>query len=361
MSQIKLSVCIIAKNEEQTIERCLKSIAPYVSEIVVSDTGSTDRTKEIARRYTDRVYAFAWRDDFAAAKNFAVSKASHSHVLVLDCDEYIDALDVKRISDCIAKHPDAVGRIQRINVLTRTNQVQEKKEWINRIFPKEKYHYEGRIHEQVEAVQGGDYETYCVPLVIRHTGYDLPEEQKRKKAYRNIALLEQELARLCAADETQKIPYVLYQLGKGHYMAEEYEAACGYFSRGLSYDLNPELEYVIDMVETYGYALLNSDQKEAALLFENIYEAFGRSADFQFLMGLIYMHNARFDEAIREFQKAVRQKDCRTDGINSYASYYNIGVIYECLGDIKEAAVWYKKCGNYRPAQERMKGGREGA
>ena len=59
------------------------------------------------------------------------------------------------------------------------------------------------------------------------------------------------------------------------------------------------------MVETYGYALLNSGQEQVALSFENIYQEFGISADFQFLMGLIYMKNARFDQAISEFKKAL--------------------------------------------------------
>lgn len=349
---MNISVCIIAKNEEKNIKRCLESLTPYPFEIIVADTGSKDRTKEIASRYTDHVYDFVWCDDFAAAKNFAVSKASHSYVMILDSDEYIKDLDFEKLLEAVAKHPNGVGRIQRINILTRKNEIQEKKEWINRIFSKEKYHYEGRIHEQVEAIQGGDYETYVTPLVIGHTGYDLPEDLRREKAFRNIHLLKEELQFLEETKNEEKLPYILYQLGKGYYMAEEYSCACEYFARGLSYDLNPKLEYVIDMVETYGYALLNSNQKETALFFENIYGEFGNTADFQFLMGLIYMNNGRFSEAIEEFQKAADQKDAKTTGINSYAAYYNIGVIYECLDNRDEAVKHYKRCGNYQPARE---------
>ena len=69
-------------------------------------------------------------------------------------------------------------------------------------------------------------------------------------------------------------------------MAGDYSQACVWFDKGLSYDLNPKLEYVIDMVETYGYALINSGQEQEAIFFENIYEEFGNTADFQFLMGL---------------------------------------------------------------------------
>lgn len=74
-----LSVCIIVKNEEKNIARCLQCLKPYDFEIVVVDTGSTDRTREIASQYTDKVYEFAWRNDFALAKNYAISKHS-SHM-----------------------------------------------------------------------------------------------------------------------------------------------------------------------------------------------------------------------------------------------------------------------------------------
>ena len=109
------------------------------------------------------------------------------------------------------------------------------------------------------------------------------------------------------------------------------------------------------MVETYGYALLNSGQAKTALFFENIYNTFGNSADFQFLMGLIYMNNALYEEAILEFQKAVEHKICRTKGVKSYLAYYNIGVIYECLGEMPAAKKWYKQCGAHSPAEERIR------
>ena len=73
MAKVPVSVCIIAKNEEKYIEECLKRLIPYGFEIVVADTGSTDATKEIARRYADKVLEFEWTDDFSAARNFGIS------------------------------------------------------------------------------------------------------------------------------------------------------------------------------------------------------------------------------------------------------------------------------------------------
>ena len=352
-----LSVCIIAKNEEKNIERCLACLKLYGFEVIVVDTGSTDRTKEIALQYTKKVYDFPWCDDFAAARNFALSKAEKPYIMVLDCDEFLEKPEVGEIEKLYQEllcHTDEAGRICIRNTFRQNNEKQENCEWVSRIFPKDNFYYEGRIHEQIVANDGKEYGTYQSSVVVEHIGYDLTEEERKNKTNRNITLLMQELELLEREQNEQQLPYILYQLGKSYYMAGEYANACEYFSRGLSYDLNPKLEYVIDMVETYGYALLNSNQAETALFFENIYEEFGNSADFQFLMGLIYMNNARFEEAVDEFQKATEHKNCRNKGVNSYSAYYNIGVIYECLGKKEEAVSYYKKCREYEPAKRRI-------
>lgn len=367
-----LSVCIITKNQEKNIERCLKALSGYGFELVVVDTGSTDQTKKLAEKYTENVYEFAWCDDFAAAKNYAVSRAGNNLVLMVDSDEFLEPLTreaIEMTEEQLRNHPDEVGRIRIRNVFMRDGVQQENQEWINRIFDRRKFHYEGRIHEQIVSQQNKDYQTWISPLTFIHTGYDLSLEERIEKARRNIRLLEQELSQVRAKMEKStgetvfsqetaelegQLTYLLYQLGKSYYIAGDYQQACAYFSEGLSYDLNPSLEYVIDMVETYGYALLNSGQEQTALFFENIYQEFGKSADFQFLMGLIYMKNARFEDAVQEFEKALCQKECRSVGVNSYAASYNIGVIYECLGNTEKAKAYYLRCGEYSLAQKRL-------
>lgn len=355
-----LSVCIIAKNEEKNIERCLQSLKKTGYEIIVVDTGSTDRTREIVGKYTEQIYEFPWTGDFSAARNFAIEKAGGPYIMMMDSDEAMESIDIPALEALLKSHPRQIGRIYIKNVLHQKGVLREQKEWISRVFPKDGFCYQGRIHEQITAIDGGNYETYQTPVVILHTGYDLTLEEKKQKAHRNMALLQAELEALEKSAEKEKgaeekIPYLLYQLGKSSYLAEEYGDACRYFAQGLSCDLNPNLEYVTDMVETYGYALLNSGQAEYALLFENIYDEFSRSADFLFLMGLIYMNNARFEDAIQEFLKAASRKECKMTGVNSFAAYYNIGVICECLGNIESAKTYYEKCGSYEPALTRLK------
>ena len=85
-----ISLVMIVKNEEKFLERCLDSVKNLMDEIIIVDTGSTDKTKEIAKKYTDKIYDFEWVDDFSAARNFAFSKATMDYIYSCDADEVID-------------------------------------------------------------------------------------------------------------------------------------------------------------------------------------------------------------------------------------------------------------------------------
>ena len=90
---ISISLCMIVKNEEAVLERCLNSAKDIADEIVIVDTGSTDNTKDIASRFTDKIFDFKWEDDFAKARNFSFSKATKEYILWLDADDVILAND----------------------------------------------------------------------------------------------------------------------------------------------------------------------------------------------------------------------------------------------------------------------------
>ncbi|MCM1542033.1 MAG: glycosyltransferase family 2 protein [Blautia sp.] len=87
---ITISLCMIVKNEEKILKRCLDSVADLCDEVIIVDTGSTDGTKEIARKYTDLIYDFEWVDDFSAARNYAFSRATMEYIYSADADEVLD-------------------------------------------------------------------------------------------------------------------------------------------------------------------------------------------------------------------------------------------------------------------------------
>lgn len=93
---ISISLCMIVKNEERVLARCLDSLCGLMDEIIIVDTGSTDSTKDIARKYTDKIYDFQWVDDFSAARNFSFSKATKDYIYVADADEVLDEENRKK-------------------------------------------------------------------------------------------------------------------------------------------------------------------------------------------------------------------------------------------------------------------------
>lgn len=95
---MKISVCMIVKNEESVIARCLECVKQFADEIVIVDTGSSDKTKEIASIYINKVYDFAWCDDFSAARNYAFSKATLDYVMWLDADDVIEYSEIEKIN-----------------------------------------------------------------------------------------------------------------------------------------------------------------------------------------------------------------------------------------------------------------------
>ena len=87
---VTMSLCMIVKNEEKVLRRCLDSLSDIADEIIIADTGSSDSTKDIALEYTSNVYDFQWTGDFAEARNFVSSKATKDYIYTADADEYLD-------------------------------------------------------------------------------------------------------------------------------------------------------------------------------------------------------------------------------------------------------------------------------
>ena len=350
---IPASICIISKNEEKHMEECLKRLSSLGFEIVVTDTGSTDSTLQIAAKYTDKIFHYAWNDDFSAARNFCTAQATHDAILVVDCDEYLqkDASDINGFIDEMAyyheKNPEAIGMFTRINPYPSQGEDSVMTEKTGRFFFRTHCHYEGIIHEQVAPISGNPPVYYSIPLTFFHAGYQDPE-LRREKARRNLILLMQDLS-VHGED-----PYTCFQIGQCHTALGQTEEACHYYGLGLSFDVDPEAEYVQSMVVAYGYCLLEQKQFSQALQLESIYDTFSVQADFVFLMGLIYMNNRLFDQAITEFIKATTISRHAVLGVNSFRAWYNAGVIYECTNRISQALECYQNCGDYAKALERI-------
>ncbi|MBI2656740.1 glycosyltransferase family 2 protein, partial [Candidatus Woesearchaeota archaeon] len=114
MQNPTISLCMIAKNEEKFLEQCLNSVKDIVDEIIIVDTGSTDKTKDIAKKFNAKVYDFKWIDDFSAARNESIKHAAKDWILVLDADEILDEEGRKAIRELVNnKENDAYLLLQK--------------------------------------------------------------------------------------------------------------------------------------------------------------------------------------------------------------------------------------------------------
>lgn len=347
ITMLPITVCMIAKNEDIHIEECLKRLRPCKFEIVVVDTGSVDRTIEAARKYTDKVYHFDWCNDFSAARNFAISQASNDWVLNIDCDEYLENINLADIENILEDNLSCVGMIVRNNPYIIQGVRSIMTERIGRLFNRKYCHYEGIIHEQVTSLDGREPESFHLPLTFYHEGY-VTESDKRLRATRNLEMLLRDL------DVKGPNPYIYFQLGQNYVSLNDLEKASHYYKLGLELDADPQSTFVQIMTETYGYCLIELAKYDIALALRKKYHLFEKRADFVYLMGMIYMKKNMWKEAIEEFTKATTLTSCSRKGVNSYYAYYNIGTIYEKLGDIEKAKEYYRKCGDYSNAAKRL-------
>lgn len=190
---VRISQCMIVKNEEINIQRALSWGKGLVSEQVVVDTGSTDRTMEIARKMGAIVYEFPWKDDFSAAKNFAISKTKYEWVAFLDADEYLAPDDKEKVQNYIKLLQDTEAESLLTSWVNLDNQGNVMSVGTqNRIF-KRHLRYEGRIHEHLISTRNRLHQVADVTkdVTIYHTGYGAQEENR--KSGRNLKLILLEL------------------------------------------------------------------------------------------------------------------------------------------------------------------------
>lgn len=351
---IPISVCIITKNEEVNIEKCLAPLAPYPFEIIVVDTGSTDRTKEVALKYTDKIYDFEWCDDFSAARNFSLSKASHNYILVLDSDEFLTEMDINEIYRLIEEHPKAVGMLLRNNYYESQGTISNFPDRVERLFHKRYYYYKFTIHEQVTNIKtdGTVFERYDIPLTLDHAGYcDQSPEAKLAKAERNNRLLFKEI------EKDPNEPYFYFQVAQSYNFIDDYENAYLYYKKTFELPLIVDQLWVQMMASSYINAMNHTGRaNEAILFFEQCYDDFATNADFYNNLGVAYLSVDQPLKAMMEFIKATQCPVCYSEGCNTYLPQFNMGQVNEMLGNIPAAIEFYKKsCDSFPLALDKLR------
>lgn len=181
---MKISLCMIVKNEDKVLGRCLDSVKEVVDEIVIVDTGSTDNTKTIAGNYTDKIYNFVWIDDFAAARNFSFSHATEDYILWLDADDVIEEKEQEKFLDLKQNFDFSVDSVtMKYNLSFDPNGNVASSLRRNRLVKREKnFHWIGAVHEYL-AVNGKVIDS---DIAITH-------KREIHDLYRNLKIYEKRL------------------------------------------------------------------------------------------------------------------------------------------------------------------------
>ncbi|MCR5773672.1 MAG: glycosyltransferase family 2 protein [Lachnospiraceae bacterium] len=173
-----ISVCLIVKNEAAILARCLDPLVSIADETVIVDTGSTDETKKIASRYTQKIYDLEWKDDFAAARNFAFSKCSCDYIYSADADEVLDEVNLERFKKLKSALDPSVDIVQFIytNQLEYNTTYNFDRELRPKLYRRLRpFVWEGEVHEQVRLdplIYDSDIEVIHKPTSF-HSSRDL--------------------------------------------------------------------------------------------------------------------------------------------------------------------------------------------
>lgn len=344
---IPISVCIITKNEAENLQKCLEALKPYPFEIVVTDTGSEDNSLEIARQYTDRVYEFTWINDFSAARNFCVSRASHNSILSLDTDEFLRPLNWDALQKALEEHPKSLGAIELFSYFDVEGKTKRQVVRLERLFNRRYYHFVNPVHEILLPLGSVTPSSYDAPVSVDHVGYQGTKEKLREKAERDIALLSSEV------EADPENPYLYFQLGQSYMLMRDHENALCWFREAMKRHPLPGADYTLALLCNYAGILLDENQVEEAANVLSYRESFADNKDFLCLSGRIYLRMGQPLKALPEFVQALSAPKYTFEAPHT-PSYY-IGFIYEMFGKPEIARTHYENCGEYPPAVEALR------
>lgn len=294
-----LTVSMIVKNEERFLPECLASIKDIADEIIVVDTGSTDRTVEIAKSFGVRLIEIEWPDDFAKARNVGLDAVRTPWVLVLDADEELIRDDLPALTAAIKTPIADAYNVRIVSVMDRAQDISES--YVLRLFRSSpKVRFEGKVHEQVfQSLKRHDMTIGSLNLRLLHKGYLNAVVEGRSKNERNRVLLEKQLR------EEPNDGYMLWQLAQTLMAEGKFPEALSAIRKALR---NIPVHYPIWILAqtTYAKALhAHGEPKRAIKALEEGQQAHPAYTDFYYLEGLFRMNLGQWPQAEQAFRKCL--------------------------------------------------------
>lgn len=344
---MKISLCMIVKNEEKYIKMCLENAMKLADEAIIVDTGSTDRTKEIIKEFDSniKIIDYKWEDDFSKARNISLEAATGDWILMLDADEKL-LCDAERVRD-VLQNAEFEGYTIALYNIINTKDILYSSVFLKFFRNNKGYKYSGNIHEQLNI----DNKKYTLNSIDRqlckiiHYGYLYDVIHDRNKAERNLNLLKKQL-------KTNKSPFVYYNIGVAYQVDKNYEKAIEYL-----FKCNKILEksnsigltlYEIDMAKRICECLISLKRYDECIeLTSNLLKdpSYKGYVDLQYIKGWCYTLKGEYKEAILCFEECVKLGDTKKFismlGMGSFKAKFMIARCYVELKDELKAINWF--------------------
>lgn len=321
-----LSVCLITKNEELNIKRCINSIKHIADEIVIVDTGSTDNTVNIAKKLGAIIHFHKWENDFSIARNQALSYCTKEWILMLDADESISAYDGKRLKSILDDNQNLDGVYLRLCNLIDNTVINETSSL--RVFKNSPIHrYTGRLHEQIYfsiTENNPDAKLVTTDIVLNHYGYDHNIVDMNKKIERNIFVLE-------GSPDKDKDGFFYFNLATEYSKLGNIEKARENFELSMA---TPSKDYGFKPYLAISFCKTLSSLNEFSTSLKYLDEFFVEMNDFKdlyFLQALCYHSIYKYSFAMQSMLNYISTK-------SNYTKYPNFNI--ENQNDISGITYW---------------------
>ncbi|QDU39660.1 SPBc2 prophage-derived glycosyltransferase SunS [Maioricimonas rarisocia] len=336
---VRVSACLIVRDNESTIRPCLESLRPWVDEIVVVDTGSQDATIRLCEQLGARVFEWAWRDDFAAARNVSIERARGEWIFWMDSDDTIPEAcgqQLRQLAD--GEHPaNILGYVMQVHCpgdephdLTIVDHV---KLFRNR----PDLRFEFRIHEQIlPAIRRAGGDVAFTDIHVVHSGSDRSPEGRQRKLKRDFHLLHLELR------DRPDHPFVLFNLGMTHADAGEHVRATECLARCLDVSAPGESHVRKAFALAVG-SLATLERFEAAdAMCRRGLRQFPDDKELLFRQAMLQHEAGQLEQAAATYRRLLEERTDRhfasvDPGITGYKARHNLAVICETIGQWSQA------------------------
>ncbi|SFX69304.1 Glycosyl transferase family 2 [Thermoactinomyces sp. DSM 45891] len=344
----EISLCMIVKNEEKNLENCLSSVKDLVDEIVIVDTGSTDRTKEIARKWTDRVYDFEWINDFSAARNASFQYATKDYIFWLDADDVLESKEIEKF-----KHLKQTLSAKEIDVVYMkyflpSDKIESHTTRIRMIKRGLSAQWEGIVHEDISV--HGEHRYVLSDVIVTHTKDLNTRSEDRRPSRRNLEIYELHIARghkLSVAD--------MFNYARECSIHKDYPNAIKYFE--LIRD-HPEISLQNNMFIYHKlatcYVLNDQPEKELELTLQSLSLDMPYPA-FSCRMGEHFIKTGQLEVAIFWYKTAYMQplSDSYSFSVadatyHTWLPHQQLAFCYEALGEKDQADFHHRQAEYYK-------------